>query len=260
MKKMLAIWKKEAVSAFSSPMAYTAIVVFLVITGMFFSMIVNQFSLICYNIQNMAMRNPQYGRTMNLTDMAMRALFLNMGVILLFITPLLTMRLFAEEKKSGTIELLFTYPVRDLDIVLGKYLASLTVLFAMLGLTVIQIILVSFVGKVEVPVMISAYLGLFLMSMAFIAMGLFISSLTENQIVAAVLTFSVFLLLWIVGWASDSVGETLGKFLKSLSIIDHYEGFAKGVINTSGITFYLFVIIFSLFCTLRMLESKKWRS
>jgi ABC-2 type transport system permease protein len=169
------------------------------------------------------------------------------------------MRLFAEEKKSGTIELLLTYPVRDGEVLLGKYLAALTVFVAMLALTLAYPLIVAWVTPVEWGPLATGYLGLLLQGAAFIAIGILISSLTENQIVAAVATFGTLLIFWVIAWASDSAGGNLGRVLSHLSLTEHFDSFAKGVIDTKDLIYYLNLTILALFLTLRSLESKRWR-
>ena len=199
------------------------------------------------------------GRDFSLVEGVLRPLFQNMSVILLLMMPILTMRLFSEEKKSGTIELLLTYPVRDGEVLLGKYMAALTVFLAMLVLTVTYSLIVSWITPVEWGPLATGYLGLFLQGAAFIAIGILISSLTENQIVAAVATFGTLLIFWVISWASDSAGGNLGRVLSHLSLTEHFESFAKGVIDTKDLIYYVNLSILALFLTLRSLDSKRWR-
>jgi ABC-2 type transport system permease protein len=169
------------------------------------------------------------------------------------------MRLFAEEKKSGTIELLLTYPVRDGEVLFGKYLAALVLFAGMLALTLVYPGLVAWTTRLEWGPLATGYLGLLLQGAAFIAVGILISSLTENQIVAAVATFGTLLIFWVISWAADSAGPVLGRVLSHVSLTEHFESFAKGVIDTKDVIYYLNLTILSLFLTLRSLESKRWR-
>ena len=182
------IFKREIKVYFTSPIAYVLAVIFLAITGYLFTGNVLTYSLA--SIQ--AARNP-YIEGVNPVDMVLMPLFGNIGFVLLFLLPVLTMRLFAEEKKSGTSELLFCYPVRDIEILAGKYLAALFVTSLMIGLTGLFLLLLWVFGMAEPGVAFSGYLGMFLLAATFLACGIFISSLTENQIVAAVLTLGVLL-------------------------------------------------------------------
>ena len=169
------------------------------------------------------------------------------------------MRLFAEEKKAGTMELLLTYPVRDGEVLAGKFLAAAALYLLLLVLTFFCPGLVAYFARVEWGPILTGYLGLVLLGTTFLAIGLLISSLTENQIVAGFGTFGVLLALWLVGWGADFASGIPRTLLQYVSIIDHMDGFAKGVVDTKDLVYYLSVIAFALFLTLRSLESKRWR-
>jgi ABC-2 type transport system permease protein len=202
--------------------------------------------------------NPQMGRDLNVTDAVLRPLFSNVSVILLLLIPLVTMRLFAEERRSGTIELLLTYPVRDGAVLVGKYLAAFTMYGVMLaGTLAYPIMLLSFT-RVEWGPLLTGYLGLLLMGAMFLAVGLFASSLTENQVVAAIITFGVLLMFWIIGWTAEFAGGPLGTVLTHLSILEHNDTFAKGVLDTKDIIYYVNFTALALFLALRSLESRRW--
>jgi ABC-2 type transport system permease protein len=250
-----AIFKKEMRLYFSSPIAYVVMAIFGVVSGWFFY---NVFAFFALASMQAAM-NPMMARDLSVAEGVLRPLFSNVSVVMLLMMPILTMRLFAEEKKSGTIELLLTYPVRDGEVLLGKYLAALGVFTAMLGLTLVYPLLVAWTARLEWGPLASGYLGLLLQGTAFIAVGILISSLTENQIVAAVATFGTLLIFWVVAWAADAAGPTLGRILQHISLTEHFDAFAKGVIDTKDVIYYLNLTILSLFLTLRSLESKRWR-
>jgi ABC-2 type transport system permease protein len=250
-----AILKKELRVYFSSPIAYAVLTIFSLITGWFFY---NVFGFYVLTSMQSAM-NPMMGRDLSITDGVLRPLFQNVSVIMLLMMPILTMRLLSEEKKSGTIELLLTYPVRDGEVLLGKYLAALAVFVAMLVLTLAFPLIMMWVTVVEWGPLATGYLGLLLQGAAFIAVGVLISSLTENQIVAAVATFGTLLIFWVIAWASDSAGGTLGRVLSHVSITEHFDSFSKGVIDTKDLIYYLDLTILALFLTLRSLDSKRWR-
>jgi len=171
------------------------------------------------------------------------------------------MRLFAEEKKMGTMELLLTYPIRDIEVVLGKFFAALAVIGLMLVLTFSYPLLARYVvgDQVEYAVIMSGYLGLFLQMAAFIAIGIFLSSMTENQIVAGVVSFGALLLVWVVGWGEQLISGVIGKILAQVSLLNHFEDFSKGVIDTGHVAYYVLFSVFFLFMTLRVLDSNKWR-
>jgi len=191
----------------------------------------------------------------------MRPLFTNMSVVLLFFMPMLTMRLFAEEKRSGTMELLLTYPVRDGEVLAGKFLAAGGLYIVLLGLTVLYPGLVAYFtqGRLEWGPILTGYLGLILVGGTFLAIGLLISSLTENQIVAGFATFGVLLAFWVIGWGAESAGGNLRTVLQYLSITEHMDPFTRGLVDTKDLVYYGSAIALALFLTLRSLESKRWR-
>jgi ABC-2 type transport system permease protein len=255
MKNIWSIAKKETRTYFSSPIAYVLIFVFTLLVGFFFTNIITWF-----NSQAMQMaQNPYYAQQANINQMVYSPLFGNMSIILLLVLPMLTMRLFSEEKKSGTEELLFTSPVSVVEIILGKYLASLLVLAVMLGLTALLSLFSFAYGNPEFSPVLSGYLGLFLMGAAFIAIGLFFSSLTESQIVAAVLTFGALLLFWVINWASNTARGVLRGVLDYLSIFQHFDDFTQGIIDTAHVVYYLSFIFLGLFLTYSWIQSRRWR-
>jgi ABC-2 type transport system permease protein len=186
-------------------------------------------------------------------------LLMNATVILLFIFPLITMRTYAEEKRSGTMELLLTSPVTDLQIILGKFLGAMGLYAAMLAVTMIHIGLLFLYGNPEWKPIATGYLGLLLMGGCFISVGLLISSLTRNQIVAGMATFAVFLMLWVINWISSFVGPTAQNVLTYLSITEHFDDFAKGVIDTKHLVYYASFMAFGLFLTMKSVDSERWR-
>ena len=253
--KIWAIFKKEMRLYFTSPVAWVVFTIFLLIAGYFFYSIFAFFTLASMQ----SAMNPQMGRDLNVTDSVMRPLFSNISVILLLLMPLVTMRLFAEERRSGTIELLLTYPVRDGAVLAGKYLAALGLYAIMIGLTLLYPGIVVYFARLEWGPILTGYLGLLLMGATFIAVGVFASSLTENQIVASVATFGTLLIFWVISWASDSAGGALGRVLSHISLTEHFDSFSKGVIDTKDLIYYLNLTILALFLTLRSLDSKRWR-
>jgi ABC-2 type transport system permease protein len=253
--RTLAVYRKELRLYFSSPIAYAVFAIFALVSGWFFYNVFAFYALVSMQ----AAMNPMMGRDLSVTEGVLRPLFQNVSVIMLLMMPILTMRLFAEEKKSGTIELLLTYPVRDGEVLLGKYLAAVTVFAGMLACTLVYPLLVAWTTALEWGPLATGYLGLLLQGAAFIAVGILISSLTENQIVAAVSTFGVLLLFWVISWAADAAGPVYGRVLSHLSITEHFDSFAKGVLDTKDIIYYLNITVLSLFFTLRSLDSKRWR-
>jgi len=254
MRNFWTIFKRELRVYFTSPIAYALMVIFLVVAGYFFYNSLAYYSLLSFQ----AMRNP-YLENLNLVDMVLSPLFGNISVVMLLMVPVLTMRLWSEEKKSGTLELLFSYPVRDIEVLLGKYCAALAVFMIMVGLTGFYQIIIWSLGQSAPGVAVSGYLGLFLLGAAFIALGVFVSSLTENQIVAAAVSFGVLLLFWVIGWSASTVEAPLNRVFEYLSLVKHLVNFAKGIIDTADVVYYLAMTFFFLFLTMRSLESKRWR-
>ena len=253
--KIWAIFKQEMRLYFTSPVAWVVFTIFLLIAGYFFYSIFAFFTLASMQ----SAMNPQMGRDLNVTDSVMRPLFSNISVILLLLMPLVTMRLFAEERRAGTIELLLTYPVRDGAVLAGKYLAALGLYAIMIGLTLLYPGIVVYFARLEWGPILTGYLGLLLMGATFIAVGVFASSLTENQIVAAITTFGALLIFWILGWSADYAGGTAGKVLQFLSILEHNDSFSKGVLDTKDVLYYLNFTVLALFLTLRSLEARRWK-
>jgi len=254
--KIWPIFKKEMRLYFTSPVAYVVLAVFLVIAGYFFYSIFNFFAMASMQ----AAMNPQMARDLTVTESVLRPLFSNISVILLLLIPLLTMRLFAEERRAGTIELLLTYPVRDGAVLIGKYLAALALYAIMLAFTLLYPALLAYFGaRPEWGPLLTGYLGLLLMGATFLAVGLFASSLTENQIVASLITFGVLLIFWVLGWSADAVGGSWGKVLSDLSLLEHYDTFSKGILDTKDVIYYVNFTVIALFLTLRSLEARRWK-
>jgi ABC-2 type transport system permease protein len=235
--------------------AYVVFTFFLLISGWFFSQI-----FLFYSDASMrSFMQPQFGQNLNVIENVMRPLFTNMSVVLLFFIPMLTMRLFAEETRSGTIELLLTYPVRDGEVLAGKYLASLALFALLLALTLLYPGLVAYFTRVEWGPIFTGYLGLLLTGAVFLAVGVLVSSMTENQIVAGFGTFGILLAFWIVGWGAEFAGGALRGVLQYLSIGDHLDGFTRGLIDTKDLVYYVSGVVLALFLTLRSLDSKRWK-
>jgi ABC-2 type transport system permease protein len=202
------------------------------------------------------MQGPQ---AMNINQQMIRPLLQNVTILVLFLMPMVTMRTYSEEKRSGTIELLLTSPVTDFQIILGKFLGAMALYVCMLAVTLIHIALLFMYGSPEWKPIVTSYIGLLLFGGCFISLGLFISSLTKNQIVAGMVTFAVFLLLWIITWIGSFSGPTVDKVTQYLSILDHLDDFGKGVLDTTHIVYYLSFITFGLFLTAKSVDSERWR-
>lgn len=254
----LAVMKRELKSYFYSPVAYALTGVFTALTGYFFYSGMVFYGMASFEMSRMAQfAGPQ---ELNVNEFILRPLFGNMAVILLLISPLITMRLFSEEKKSGSIEMLFTWPIRDIELTLGKYFAALLLLVSLLAPTLIYMGFIWYHdASINWGVVFAGYLGLFLLGSAFIALGVFVSTLTENQIISSAISFGSLLMFWALAWSvGDSTGP-LAETLKYLSIFERLDTFAKGVVDTKDIVYYLSFIFVFIFLTLRSLESRKWR-
>ncbi len=240
MKNIAAIIVKELNTYFVSPIAYIAIIIFIAFSGFLFT---NTFFRV---IQN------QYPAT----DAVIYAV-MNMGFTLLLFAPAITMRLFAEEKRSGTIELLMTLPVKDTEVVLGKFFASMVLLLIVLGLTWLFPLLVIIHGNPDIGPIFSGYLGLILFGAASLSVGILISSTTRNQIVSILVTLVILLLLWVVGLFYRT--GIIGDILSYISFLENLEGFSRGVVSVKHIVYYLSFIGICLFLTVKSVESAKWR-
>lgn len=255
MKNIWAISKKEVKTYFTSPIAYVVTTVFLVLVGFFFYSLILWFN--SYSMQ--ASRYPEAIQQLNINQMVYSPLFHNISIILLLTIPLLTMRLFAEEKKRQTDELLYTSPISIKQIILGKFFASLFVLLVMLLLTGILSLFTFSYGNPEFAPIFNGYLGLFLMGAAFIAIGIFFSSLTENQVVSAMLTFGALLLFWILNWAAGSASGIWKDVLNYVSFFQHFDDMTRGILDTTDIVYYFSFIFFGLFLTHSVIQSRRWR-
>lgn len=257
MKNIYYIAAREMKSFFTSPIGYVVITFFLLLNGWIFFGLLNRFNFMSFIY--MQMQNPQMLMQMNLNQQVIAPILGNMTIILVLTVPLITMRLFAEERKLRTDELLFTSPLKTGEIVLGKFVAAFLFLLVMIGLTGIYPAILFKYGNPEAGPVISGYLGLVLLATCFVAVGLFTSSLTENQIVAAVSCFVVLLMFYLININSMSMSGTTKDVLDYLSLIGHYEDFIKGVIDTKGVVYYVSFIAAGLFLTGVSLESRKWR-
>jgi ABC-2 type transport system permease protein len=256
MKNILAIWQREMKSYFVSPIAYVVLTVFLFISGFFFTTILTAW------VQQ-TMMQAAYGQGAPPADvpgMVSRSFFGTISVVLLFMIPMLTMGLFAEEKKRGTIELLLTTPVGNLQAMMGKYLASLSFLLIMFLSSVLTISALFMYGQPDWKPIMAAYIGLVLYGATLLAIGLFISTLTENQIVAGVITLGVILVLWLVDALAANAQGVMRDVLSYMSVISHLDDFIKGVIDTTHVIFYVTFAFFGLFLAYRSLESLRWKS
>lgn len=256
MGSFTAVLRKELAVYFATPIFYITGFFFLVLGGYFFYSNTLYYSLISFQ----AAQNIQMAAYLNPLQMVFRPLFATLGVVLLLLVPLLTMRLLAEEKKAGTAELLFTYPLTDWAIILGKFLAALLIYAVFLLFTLAYPLAFTALARLDWASLGACYLGMLLLGSACLALGLFTSSLTENQIIAAVTAFALLLLFWIIGWQQEIGAPGWGGVFAALSMMDHFDGFIRGVIDTRDLVYFLSFIYFFLFLTKRQLESRRWRA
>ena len=252
MRNIAAIAQRELNAYFRSPIAYVMIGFFLLLFGYFFAVPL-------YFVVQQSTQMGQGPGPMNMNQQLIGPTLMNTTVIMLFFFPLITMRTYAEEKRSGTMELLLTSPITDLQIILGKFIGAMLLYIAMIALTVIHLGLLFYFSDPEWKPIVTAYLGLILMAGCFLALGMFISSLTKNQIVAAMATFAVFLMLWVINWIAQFMGPTTQAVLNYLSLTDHLDDFAKGIIDTKHVIYYLSFMAFGLFLTAKSVDSERWR-
>src|SRR5262249_22379176 len=255
MRNVWILCRKELRSYFVSPIAYLLLAMFAIVFGFFFWNSVGYFVFAGMEAQ---MRGEMF--PLNINEQVIRPLVSNVSVIGLFLIPMITMRLFAEEKRSGTIELLVTSPVRDLEIILGKWLAAVLLYAAILLLTALNFVWLFKYGNPDWKPLAVAYLGLLLQAGMLLAIGTFISTLTRNQIIAGAATFGVCLLLWVLEWVSGFESATWARAMAYFSVISHFESFSKGLIDSKDVVFYLSMTLLALFFTARSMESMRWRS
>jgi ABC-2 type transport system permease protein len=248
---------KELRSYFVSPVAYVVLTGFLLLGGWFFFNLLARFNFLL-SIYS-AMRNPEAQMRLNLNDFVIAPLLHNLSVVLVILVPVITMRSFAEEKRSGTYELLMTSPLSITEIVAGKFLGALGFLIVMLGLTGIYPLILLMYGNPEMGVIAAGYLGLLLLATAFLTVGLLTSSFTENQIIAAVSCLVLLLLLYVISWPAETAGPVLGAVLKYVSLTEHFGEMVKGVLDTKDLVYFGSVILLALFLTQRSVESVRWR-
>ena len=257
-RNVAAIFQKEWRHYFGSPIAYVSLFVWMLLFGIFFS-----FAFDFFLDQSVRPEGMGYGAPkLSLNEWVIRPLFNNMAVVALFIAPMLTMRLFAEEKRQGTFELLATSPITDLQIVVGKFLAAVGLYALMIVASLVNLVPVWHYATVNPdwqPVL-SGSVGLFLLGSCFIAMGLFVSTLTRNQIVAGILSFCLFLGVWTLGWAEDPMAGPLMKVVAYLGVTTHLEDLVKGVVDLKDIVYYLSFIGFGLFLGHQSVQSLRWRA
>jgi ABC-2 type transport system permease protein len=263
MRNTLAIARKELNVYFTTPMAYVMFCGTTVIASYMFIAFIQRYS----QLSLLAMQAPQMidPTKLNLTDLVMAPLVGNVGVIFIFVVPFLTMRLMAEEKRQHTLELLMTTPVRPTEIVLGKFFAGFGVVALTIAFTLLYPVVLHLYGAsagesapIEWNTVLVGYLGLLCWGAATVAIGLFISSLTENQAIAALVTFVVLLLTWLVGWVGEGAGPVVKAVLDDLSSITHLRGLTNGELALKDLVYFASLTVLGLFLSQRAIESSRW--
>jgi ABC-2 type transport system permease protein len=257
MKNALIIAGKELAGYFVQPVAYVVMTVFLLLSGFFFFNLLRYFNVLLQAY--MAMQNAAVLNRLNLNERVIQPLLHNMSIVLVILVPAITMRSFAEEKRSGTYEFLLTAPVRTGEIVAGKFIAAAAFVLIMIGLAGLFPLILVFFGNPEIGPMVSGWIGLAFLSVSFVSIGLFTSSLTQNQIIAAITCFGALLLLFVISWPAQAGGAAFAGLLQYLSLPDHFSQMVTGIIDTSDIIYFLSLIFVALFLTQRSVESARWR-
>jgi ABC-2 type transport system permease protein len=257
MRNVFTIVGKELRSYFVSPIAYVVLTGFLLLGGWFFFNLLSRFNLLLTLYTQF--QGAGAANRMNLNEYVIAPLMHNLGIVLVILVPMITMRAYAEERKGGTYELLLTSPIRTGEIVLGKFLASFLFVCIMIGLTLVYPAILLVFGNPELGVMAAGYTGLILLATVFVAVGLLTSSFTENQIIAAVSGLVATLLLYMIGWPAETAGDVIGPILRYLSVTDHFAEMVRGVIDSRALVYFVSVIALALFLTQRSVESLRWR-
>ena len=255
MNNVFLICRKELKSYFASPIAYLLMAFFGLIFGFGFYTAARDFVRFSFQASMMGQSQP-----MSVNEQIIRPLVGFASTVALFLVPMITMRLFAEEKRTGTIELLLTSPIDDMEIILGKWLGAMLLYLCVLGMSVLNFAMLFMWGKPDLKPVLVAYLGLILQGGVLLAIGEFISTTTRNQIIAGGVTFFVCLLLWLLSWFTAFDSGATASVVSYLSIVTHFENFGKGVLDLKDCVFYISMIFFALFITGRSMESLRWRA
>jgi ABC-2 type transport system permease protein len=254
-RNVLTICRRELYAYFVSPIAWVLLAIFAVLSGVFTYIISLSFIRAGFESQLSGQSFP-----MNVNEQVIAPLFSNIAVISLFLIPLISMRLFAEEKRQGTIELLVTSPITDLEIILGKWLSAVIMFGALMIVLLADYSFLFLYGNPDWKPVASGFLGVILQAACLLALGTFISSLTKNQIIAGAIGFALALVLWILNWTTSFGNTETVQFLNYLSVVSHLDSFTRGVIDSKDIIYYCSMIFLGLFLTSRSLESMRWRA
>lgn len=250
MRNLLLVLGREFSAYWTSPVAYAVMVVFLVLSGMFFFGQLSEF---------VDISTRSGGQGVDVNQQLIRPYLYSVSVMVLFLLPLVSMRLVAEEKRQGTLEILLTTPTRESELVLGKYLASLVLYLVVLGGTAVHLLILFWFGSPEWRPVLTGLAGLLLTGAAYLALGLFLSTLTQNQVVAAAASFALFLALWLAHWLGRVTSGTLSEVLTYISFVDHFDTFGRGVLDSADLVFYLSLIFLGLFASVQSVHAARWK-
>lgn len=256
MRNVFVIAWRDVRAMFVSPIAYVVLTGFLLLAGWFFFNLLGQFNRMVMIYSGLEGYDTTW---LNLNDAVIAPLLQNLSVVLLIVIPMLTMRSFAEERSSGTYELLFTSPVRVAEIVLGKFLAGLFMVTLMVALTLLYAGILLYFGNPEIGLLASGFLGLYLVAVAYVAVGNFTSALTSNQIIAAVSSLVILLLLFVISWPADGASESTKQVLTYISVTEHLSTMIRGIIDTKDLVYFGSLVAVFLFLTHRAVESARWK-
>jgi ABC-2 type transport system permease protein len=255
MRNVWTICRRELYAYFVSPVAWVLMAIFAILGG-----ILTYLYASLYLVQSMQMQASGQPGSLNLNEVVMAPLLSQMAIVSVFLVPMISMRLFAEEKRQGTIELLVTSPITDLELVLGKWLSAVILLATLFGILLIDFSFFFRYGNPDWKPVATGFLGVLLQGLALLAFGTFISTVTKNQIVAGAVGFAFALLLIFLGWSIEFNNSPVAQVLSYLSIVSHLDSFTRGVIDTKDVIYYLSMISLGIFLTVRSLESLRWRS
>jgi len=255
MRNIWTICRRELYSYFVSPVAWVLLTIFAFLSGVFTYIITASF--VRFSLEG---QMSGQASTVNVNEQVIAPLFSNIAVVGLFLIPLISMRLFAEEKRQGTIELLATSPVRDLEVVIGKWLSAVIMYAALLAVLLIDFSFLFMYGRPDWRPVATGLFGILIQGACLLSLGTFISTLTRNQIVAGAIGFALSLVLWILNWTTSFGNSDTVQVLNYLSIVSHMDGFSRGVIDTKDLIYYLSMIFIGLFLTARSLETSRWKA
>lgn len=257
MKNAFTVARKDFMSYFHSWTGVLVMFFFLLTAGMFFSLLVLSYAKVSLDAARQAFQGVE---GLGLTRFVFGSFFINTAVVLIFLVPLLSMRAFAEERRHETLELLFTYPLSDFEIVWGKFLGLAWFFEVLLVPTLFYVFIIHKLGGgLEWGTILSGYLGFWMLSMAYMSLGLFVSSISESPVVSAIITFSLLLLFWALDWAVGVADGNLAKVLAAVSPIGHFREFTVGVIDIRNIAYFLFFHLYFMFMTMRSIETRNWK-